>query len=826
MKILSALWPDAAKSGALTLWFTPTKLSFHFPVSTLPLSNDDVAELREQADANKWNVYFGLGLRCEGLEPDQQGGKKDTIALPAFVLDIDFYNPAHPDAHVAQNLPRNLEEAVAVLFTAGTPDPSAIIATGNGVHVYWFFDKPIWFTSANHRVQVQKAYKAFQKPFIDRAAARGWQLDSTSTVQRVWRLPGFNNQKTGRPVETLYLDADVRYEPSELGVGDKFDDDPAPSPPRQAVDVTDIRSALKSIKPTNTFYDAIKKVLAGESMAPGGQRDIVLQGVCSTIAWLPEGRHIDAAELAEVLRPSLQKWADEPDATKSIEEELEKAADKIARSQEDWHEQQAAKAPQLDGIARALGKKTGNGVPNSFFEHHAIISKRSTYYVFDFQLGRYSVPKTREELPLYLPTAWEDGPIPMYFINGDGTKKEKPLTHILKHNGCNSDEVIGDLTIEESRYDPKERTFYEAMARRRVHDSEFDDDIDTWLKLLCGTHYDKVCDWIAAVPQLQHQLCVLYLDGVSGTGKGLLANGLSRLWTTGGPTPFANVLGDFNSDIVECPLLFADEGIPHRKGDVSSELRALVGSSKLTLNEKYMTPRKVNGSIRLMLAANNDEALLFGNENLSVNDLEAVVGRFLHVDAQREAADWIKANNSGGHMTRAWVEGDRLAMHCLALSETRQINPGKRFLVEGDETHMHRKLLMQGSVDGLVHEWLVRFASKPSVVATRYKGKQEPSKAIIADGAIMVNTQCVIDCWDGYMGDSRRPSTRKVGHALKKLATRTTRRGPRGDRSRYYVIAPEMVVELAEEMQIGSEDQILANVQASIAENENNNAVA
>jgi len=191
MNILSALWPDPDRPGNITLWFAPSKHSFHFPVRSLPLSDADHAELKQQVDAENWDVYFGLGLRCDGLTAKQQGGKKEIMAISAFVLDVDYFNPK---AHKAQNLPKNLDEADPILFPPGTLDPSAIINSGNGGHFYWFFDKPIELTSLAITTRVNKAYKAFQQVFIDRAAAVGWHVDLTATVNRA---PGRRSRDRG-----------------------------------------------------------------------------------------------------------------------------------------------------------------------------------------------------------------------------------------------------------------------------------------------------------------------------------------------------------------------------------------------------------------------------------------------------------------------------------------------------------------------------------------------------------------------------------------------------------------------------------------------------
>jgi len=837
--LLRSLWSATDRPGAITFWLSPSKESIHVPLRQLA-ELDDGDERDFAQTVGEENVYFGLGLRQGGLDGRRQGGKKEIIALPAFALDIDFSNPK---AHVAKNLPKDLDEASAII--SHLPDPSAVVHTGNGAHVYWIFREAIDLDSVSRQTLAQKAYKTFQTPLIERAFNLGWHLDNTASIQRVWRVPGFLNKKTDKLVELIYCDDSVRYEPEDLGVSlprRREKKTPIKNPvPSVAVPkvlkknpylLEQIRERLEATGPTNKFHKAVKAALAGKSMADAGARDEVLQGVCSTIAWMPEGRDADPEALAEILRPSLDIWASEDGAKRSIEEEIEKAVDKIRRSQEDYKTRQEQSRPQLAGIARALGvsletEEGGEKRPNDYFLKHSLIQYRDSYYVYDFRIEGYTLPKTQKEVKPLARDAWADGPDDLDIEYEDDKGKIKTKTmDALSHAYCtNVDHVIGEMTMDESRYDSKSRTFFEAIAKKRVTEARFDPLIDTWLRLLAGDKvlsdgriiYDVVIDWVAGVPKLNRQNSALYLGGASGAGKGLLTNGLARIWRQGPPTEFENIAGSFNDEIAKCPLLRIDEGLEGKQKDLTKKLRSVIGRQSFTLNEKFLAPRIVNGAVRLVICANNDNVLMVGDTEYSQADLEAIVGRILHVRAQQAAADWLEEHNRSNRLTNEWVEGDRIAMHCLWLHQNRTIVEGKRFLVEGAETEMHRQMIMQGDTNGLVYEWLVRFASHPDPLLDRFRktpGKQ--ALAWIGNGELLVNADCVIACWDVYMPALDKPKSTRISKVLRDLSARTRRLGPRTDRNRFHVIKPDLVVEWSRRHQIGNEDKIVANIDRTV----------
>jgi hypothetical protein len=578
----------------------------------------------------------------------------------------------------------------------------------------------------------------------------------------------------------------------------------------------DFLEALKSLNKDNQNKAMIDKVLAGESFAEPGERDEAMQRVCSTMAWMPEARELAAETIAEVMRPSLSVWANEEDnpKLKSLEEEMEKALEKISRAQVDQQDHRQRQFEDLAGLRAALRSKPIDEMDNEFILRHAIIQFRSSYYVYNFDQQCYIGPKTKEELLTYAHQAWKNAPdgLDLSYVS-KGVDKQKSIPRILHEYAMCADKVIGQFCLDESYYDFVRNRFFEAIAPIRSDLSPlFNKRIAHWLSLLAGKHLDKLLDWLAALPQLQFQCCALYLDGSPGSGKGMLANGASQIFRVGGPVPLEDVLGDFNADIFECPLLFLDEGVSWYRGNISTQLRGLIGASSHNYKQKNLANRPVIGSIRLLIAANNDNVLAFGDDHMSANDLQAYVQRFLHIPVSDAASKWLQENDTTG-----WVDDGLIAQHILWLKENREIVHGKRFIVEGVSMDaMHRKLVTQGDLVGPMYEWIARFASNPKELYKHAITKSEEPKAFIGEGKLLVNAQGMLDGWGVYMGKhSQPPKTTHLGRALSKMSEGSAKLGSRDNRVRYHQIRFDLVVGWAIDNQIGDDFAMRQNYEAT-----------
>lgn len=164
------------------------------------------------------DVWFGLAPRLERLAAGRRGGKDDCVGITCLWVDIDIAGPNHKD--VAGVLP-TLDQA-RELVRSFPLQPSIIVATGGGYHVYWLLDEMVTGTDASVLLERWAA------TWADRALERQVHVDNVFDVARVLRMPGTLNHKNASdtPVDVVRFDTEVVYAYSELL--DATIDPPAP----------------------------------------------------------------------------------------------------------------------------------------------------------------------------------------------------------------------------------------------------------------------------------------------------------------------------------------------------------------------------------------------------------------------------------------------------------------------------------------------------------------------------------------------------------------------------------------------------------------------
>ena len=157
-------------------------------------------ELAEESD-----VYFGTGL-YEKKTSRGHGTEGDIVGRGFYCLDIDIKGPGHKN----NNLPETEEEALAIVRAQFNYEPTALVRSGGGIHVYFAFKEPVFFEEAEERAECKK-----RNLMLHRIVKRGFDekeyaLDNVSNLNRMLRVPGTWNHKTGhkRRVEMVSLDAD------------------------------------------------------------------------------------------------------------------------------------------------------------------------------------------------------------------------------------------------------------------------------------------------------------------------------------------------------------------------------------------------------------------------------------------------------------------------------------------------------------------------------------------------------------------------------------------------------------------------------------------
>jgi hypothetical protein len=152
------------------------------------------------------DVYFCLSLQSE-TRTNKRGRvvaarlQKNAIALKAIWLDIDVKEPPKGYATVQEAWAALKEFYKAV----GLPTPSALVASGGGLHVYWI----------SKRALTPEQWQTLAVGLKNAALKHGLRCDACCTVDsaRILRVPGTWNCKTEprRPVQLLLLGQDYDF---------------------------------------------------------------------------------------------------------------------------------------------------------------------------------------------------------------------------------------------------------------------------------------------------------------------------------------------------------------------------------------------------------------------------------------------------------------------------------------------------------------------------------------------------------------------------------------------------------------------------------------
>jgi hypothetical protein len=263
-----------ADSGYVSLWSSPSKAAWFYPVDDLDRVAFDAIELSKTGQ-----VYCGSGVL--GKEPPRgRGVANDVIGLPGFHMDVDIHSPG---AHAADNLPPSIEAAVEMLHEFPIA-PTMIIGSGHGLQVWWIFPETYYFGNRTDREYIETLLRRLQGTINLIASRSGWRLDSTFDLARVLRLAGTVNRKTDpRRVRILHLDEARRPNPVEFE--------------KVTFDVHDIRASGVS---------GVAKAV--ESTIPEGQRNTVLTSLAGSLRY----RGLDAYTIELALLTVNSRQCDPP----------------------------------------------------------------------------------------------------------------------------------------------------------------------------------------------------------------------------------------------------------------------------------------------------------------------------------------------------------------------------------------------------------------------------------------------------------------------------------------------------------------------------------
>jgi hypothetical protein len=390
------------------------------------------------------------------------------------------------------------------------------------------------------------------------------------------------------------------------------------------------------------------------------------------------------------------------------------------------------------------------------------------------------------------------------------------FAEIMRAHSTKARRLVYTYIPERGGFDSTTETMYVPVCRTDASLlPKFNADVQGWLEALFdkgeSPYYESVMDWLAALPQLDMPVCALYIDGPPSIGKGLLAFGLARLWSRECRTvPYEELLEDFNETLTMSPLVYADEKVPHGKQQDSSVFRRMVGNSAFRINAKHRSPAVVEGYPRIIITANNSEALTF-REDLDPNDINAIRLRLGYAKVSDAGQKYLIAlaksqgAPSARHMADRWRVDGVIAQHVLWLSQNREFTPGSRFLVEGWDSPLIRHLPTNIGSAGLLVDAIVS-----AILSGRYR-----ESIRWFDGHIFLSNPSLAAEWEDLMPNERMPLSNSRMKAMRALSGGASRRldiptySARRVQKMYWEIPAQTIAHAAEDRGLASASFIL-----------------
>ena len=194
---------------------------------------NDMANAVSRFNEKPFGVSFSMGLTDKPVLSDKGYPKKasdsDIVAIPCLWCDIDIKS----DVHAEENLFPNIEAVLSMIDSKLQPlglYPNIIVNSGYGIHAYWIFDSPIVFKSNDDNRQLAESLLTNIQAVIrlcskdstidDTADSKGYSIDPTADLSRIFRIPGSFNWKGDPDPESAPIAKVIRDDGKTFDVED------------------------------------------------------------------------------------------------------------------------------------------------------------------------------------------------------------------------------------------------------------------------------------------------------------------------------------------------------------------------------------------------------------------------------------------------------------------------------------------------------------------------------------------------------------------------------------------------------------------------------
>lgn len=460
-----------------------------------------------------------------------------------------------------------------------------------------------------------------------------------------------------------------------------------------------------------------------------------------------------------------------------------------------------------EDILTRCNEKHMNIAPSDFYKYLIIVVGKS-YYIYHpkkRQYIKYSKDHTMNAIKQTIENVnicGEHG-IVKTFDKIETSKGEvyrpKSMEQLISEHGYVCTEVKGfmDSQHEHEYFNPHNEIFYEQLLKRRELAPKYNENVDKWLKALCGnkeSEYRDLCKWISFGLTLNDPLSILYLAGAASTGKSMFGTIMSRNWTTEGFTPAHRVLGQLhNAQIKDCPMVVADEALPTNVeyGNIADILREFVSNDNHTLRLMHTDGYKIKGYLRLVLAANNPNLLSIKGEQ-TPEDIEAVAMRFFYLKVSKKAAKFLaQLNKENWSEISTWKKGDVGIAHFRWIEQNTDISERDRFGISKGEDYI-RQIIRTNGAGADILSALISYVTADPI----YRESDLDSDNLFIDQhMIWCNFDGLKQCWP-KLTDVKMPKPGTVASKLAAHSNEKTRHSRNGSKKK--LLFPVKVQEIVD----------------------------
>jgi hypothetical protein len=202
-EFMQAIFAGKDERSHYSLFYLPSSQAQFFPHPT-PLIEAAAKNCKGQ------NVYIQTCTASKVLP--KRMSAEHANCMYAVWMDLDVDTPEKPKP----TCPKTKDEALD--FLKKLPEPTVVVDSGHGYHVWWVFHTPVKIETEEDRARCSSLSTRW-KDAINAVAHKvgGWKFDSVQDLARILRLPGSFNLKNGErlPVRIAQI-SDRKYSTEEI----------------------------------------------------------------------------------------------------------------------------------------------------------------------------------------------------------------------------------------------------------------------------------------------------------------------------------------------------------------------------------------------------------------------------------------------------------------------------------------------------------------------------------------------------------------------------------------------------------------------------------